>query len=90
MREKRKIREGRLVLIGVLPEWRGKRLALLLTAAVYHAMRQKGYIRCEYSWVVKENLQSQFVARRFDDDDYKHYYVYERQLKKDTAKRFLR
>lgn len=90
LRMKKKIREGRIIAIGVSPEWRGQRVAPLLTAHIYDGMIQKGYIKCEYSWVAEENIASQNVARKFNDDAYKHYYVYERQLTKDAAKRFLR
>ena len=90
LRLKKKIHEARLIAIGVLPEWRGKRVAALLTAAVYGALIKKGYTKCEYSWVFRENISSQNVARKFDDDDYKHYFVYERNLLKDDTKRFLK
>ncbi len=90
LRLKKEIHEARLIAIGVLPEWRGKRVGVLLTAAVYDAMIKKGYTKCEYSWVFRENISSQNVARRIDDDDYKHYLVYERNLLKDADKRFLK
>ena len=78
-----------MIAIGVIPEWRGKNVAPLIAASVYDAMMKKGYIKCEYSWVFRENLSSQNVARKFDSDAYKHYYVYERNLIKD-GKRFLK
>ena len=49
---------------------------------------KKGYTKCEYSWIFSENISSQNVARKFDDDDYKHYLVYEKNLSNDESKRF--
>ena len=90
LRLKKEIHEARLIAIGVSPEWRGKRVAVLLTAAVYDAMIKKGYTKCEYSWVFRENISSQNVARKIDDDDYRHYLVYERNLLNGKGKRFLK
>ena len=77
---KRKIREGRLIAIGVVPEWRGKRIAPLLLASVFNAMMERGYIKCEYSWVFRENVSSQNVVRKFYSSDYKHYCVFEKKI----------
>ncbi|MDD5217385.1 MAG: GNAT family N-acetyltransferase [Candidatus Omnitrophica bacterium] len=90
LRNKRNIREGRLIAIGVIPEWRGKGVSPLLMASVYDAMIRKGYIKCEYSWVFRENISSQNVAQKFDSETYKHYYVYERNIAAEDKQRFIR
>lgn len=77
---KKKIREARLIAIGVVPEWRGKELAPLLVAQVYKTLIDRGYTKCEYSWVFRENVSSQDVAKKFYSDAYKRYYVYEKQI----------
>lgn len=80
LRLKKQIREARLIAIGVMPEWRGKGVAPLLVASLYNSMIRKGYITCEYSWVFRENISSQNVARKFGGDPYKRYLVYEKKF----------
>jgi GNAT superfamily N-acetyltransferase len=77
---KKKIHEARLIGIGVVPSWRGKGLAPLLAACAYDAMIKKGYTKCEYSWVFRENLSSQNVAKKFHSDGYRTYSVYEKKI----------
>lgn len=76
----RKIHEARLIAIGVVPEWRGKGVAPLLVAAAYDAMIEKGYTKCEYSWVFRENESSRNVAAKFHSNDYREYLVFEKSL----------
>lgn len=80
LRLKQRIREARLIAIGVISEWRGKGVAPLLVASAYHAMIRKSYSTCEYSWVFRENESSQNVAKKFQGDPYKIYYVYGKEL----------
>lgn len=77
----KKIREGRLIAIGVIPDWRGKNVAPLLIASAYDAMVRKGYTKCEYSWVFRENASSRNVATKFYSDDYRSYCVYEKKVR---------
>jgi GNAT superfamily N-acetyltransferase len=80
LRMKQKIRRGRLIAIGVLPEWRGRGIAPLLVAGVFDAMIRKGYITCEYSWVLKENSSSVNVAGKFYSDACKRYDIYAKKI----------
>ena len=77
----KKVREGRLIAIGVKSDWRGKKIAPLLVASAYSAMIKKGYTRCEYSWVFRENMSSRSVATKFYSDDYRSYCVYEKKIR---------
>lgn len=81
-RMRKKVREARLIAIGVVPEWRGKNVAPFLAASVYHAMIKRGYTKCEYSWVFRENVSSQDMAKKFYSDVCKTYVVYQKDLTK--------
>jgi len=80
LREKKRIREARLIAIGVVPEWRGQNVAPLLCASVYSTLIKKGFTTCEYSWVLGENLSSQNVAKQFYSAAYKSYTIYQKPL----------
>jgi hypothetical protein len=46
-------------------------------------MLRKGYVKCEYSWVLDENKSSQNVAGKFHSEAYKHYTIYEKDLERE-------
>jgi ribosomal protein S18 acetylase RimI-like enzyme len=80
LRQKKKLKEARLIAIGVEKSARGHNVAPILVAKAYKEMMKLGYTTCEYSWVLDDNLSSQNVARKFYGDDYKKYGIYEKVL----------
>jgi hypothetical protein len=79
LRRRRLIDQGRLLLLGVLPEYRGYGLLPLLVHELGQRAAGRAYKRVEFSWVLEDNMDinqpASQVARR-----YKTYRIYEKAL----------
>ena len=79
LRRRRLIDQGRLLLLGVLPEYRGYGLLPLLVHELGQRAAGLTYKRVEFSWVLEDNMDinqpASQVARR-----YKTYRIYEKAL----------
>lgn len=76
----RRIRRGALLVIGVLEEFRGRRLAETLTARAMERMIARGMTEMEYCLVREDNVASQRIARRFGGEQTKAYLMFEKIL----------
>ena len=77
---RRLIDQGRLLLLGVLPEY--QRLGLLPLLIHELAQRSLGhkYRRVEFSWVLEDNAMMARAAQVMNGEPYKRYRVFEKPL----------
>jgi GNAT superfamily N-acetyltransferase len=80
MRAMRRIRTARFLLLGVLPEWRGKGIAPLLAAAVARAGRERGIREAELSLIQGENDPMRHVVEAFGCPRIRTFRLYWREL----------
>ena len=76
----RRITRLRVVLLGVLPEWRGRGIDALLYRRIWENGRARGYAWAEAGWVLEDNHAMTNALRRMGFRAYKTYRVYERAL----------
>lgn len=74
---RRRIRDARLMLLGMRPEYRGKGVDSLLHLTAWHALRKGGFIRAEISWVLEDNRIVMRMAEQLRGTVYKRYRMYE-------------
>lgn len=74
----RRIRRLRVILLGVLPEWRGRGIDALLCRHVWENARALGYLWAEAGWVLEDNHAMINALARMGFRAYKRYRVYER------------
>jgi GNAT superfamily N-acetyltransferase len=76
----RRIERLRVLLLGTLPEWRGKGLDALLYKSIWEAARRKGYRWAEAGWVLEDNHAMRNALVRMGFEPYKTYRLYDRPL----------
>ena len=76
----RRIDRLRVLLLGTLPEWRGKGLDMLLYKGIWEAARGKGYRWAEAGWVLEDNHAMRNGLERMGFERYKTYRLYDRAL----------
>lgn len=77
----RGLRSGRVMLLGIRPEYRKRRyagLALLLFAQVHLRGQRRGYDWAELSWVLEDNHLLNSGLERVGAEVYKRYRVYQK------------
>jgi len=75
------IDQARLLLLGILPEYRSIGLfPLLITEMRRHILTNPRYRRIEFSWVLEDNLGINQPVERLGATRYKTYRIYEREL----------
>ncbi len=77
---RRRIRDARLILLGVRPEYRGKGVDALLYFFATRALNQRGFIHAEISWVLEDNWIVLRLVERWGGVPYKRYRIYELPL----------
>jgi GNAT superfamily N-acetyltransferase len=77
---RRRIRDARLLLLGVTPEYRGKGVDALLYSVAYHDLKRRGFIHAEISWVLEDNWIVLRLVERWGGIPYKRYRIYELPL----------
>ncbi len=77
---KKKIRELRTVLMGVLPEYQGRGIEALLNQRTIEMGRIHGYDQSEMSWVLDTNKDMIRVAERLGARIDKRYHMYNKTL----------
>jgi hypothetical protein len=75
----RKIRQGRLILLGTKKEYRNKGLELLMIKQIISDTRELGWTHGELSWVLEDNQKIISVIEEFGGRLYKKYRIYEKQ-----------
>ena len=76
----RRIRRLRVILLGVLPEWQGRAVDVLLYRRIWESARALGYEWAEAGWVLEDNHAMRNGLARMGFHVYKKYRVYERPL----------
>jgi len=74
---RRRIRDARLILLGVRPEHRARGADALLTLVALQALKKEGFIHAEISWMLEDNRVVIRLAERFGGIPYKRYRIYE-------------
>jgi GNAT superfamily N-acetyltransferase len=73
----RRVDEVRLLVLGVLPEYRRRGIEALLLREVYGPVRRLGYRRAELGWVLDDNAVTRQTAERWGAWVAKRYRIYE-------------
>jgi GNAT superfamily N-acetyltransferase len=81
---RRKVDMVRLVLLGVLPEFRRRGIEALLLQEGYHAVRRLGYRGAEIGWILEENTVTRQATQRWNARLVKRYRLYEAPLAGET------
>lgn len=76
----RKIRDLRVMLLGVKKEFRNKGVEALLFREGFKPIKKGNYQRVEFSWILEDNLPVQRTIETMDGRLYKKYRVYEKAL----------
>ncbi len=77
----RKIRKIRVLVLGILKEYRGKGLDVLLYLQLFRNGYRKKYNEGEFSWILEDNAAIRRPLERFGAQVYKTYRFYERSLR---------
>jgi hypothetical protein len=84
LRRRRYIDRMRLLLLGVLPEYRARGLYPLLIVELQRQVRGGPYRRVEFSWVLEDNKDINQPAEHAGARLYKRYRIYEKSLKSEV------
>jgi len=76
----RKIRDLRLLLLGIKRKFRGRGVEALLFSEGFKAVRKRGFKRVEFSWVLEDNIPVRRLAEMYSGRLYKRYRIYEKPL----------
>jgi GNAT superfamily N-acetyltransferase len=74
----RKIDRIRILLLGVVPAWRGKGIDVMLFKHVWEKATAKGYYWGEGGWILEDNHAMRNGLERMGFEVYKTYRIYER------------
>jgi GNAT superfamily N-acetyltransferase len=76
----RRITRLRVLILGALPEWRGRGLDALLYKEIWERGRARGYSWAEAGWVLEDNHPMRNGLERMGFEVYKTYRMYERPI----------
>ncbi len=76
----RKIRDLRLLLLGIKYEYRNRGVDALLFREAFRGVKRGGYQRVEFSWILEDNLPVQRLIGMIGGQLYKKYRIYEQSL----------
>ncbi|MBI4698048.1 MAG: N-acetyltransferase [Nitrospirae bacterium] len=76
----RKIKDLRLLLLGIKPGYRRRGVDSLLFIEGLKTMLAKGFKRVEFSWILEDNYPVQRVIETFNGRLYKKYRIYEKEI----------
>lgn len=76
----RKIKDLRLLLLGIKAEYRNKGVDALIFREGFKGVRKGGYRRVEFSWILEDNIAVQRIVEMFGATLYKKYRIYEKSL----------
>ena len=77
---KRRINRARVLILGTVPEYRGRGIDAYFTAETARRALECGYKRMECSWILETNTMMNRMLERVGGARYKTYRVYERPL----------
>lgn len=76
----RKIKDLRVMLLGVKKEFRNKGVEALLFREGFKPIKKGNYQRVEFSWILEDNVAVQRTIETMDGRLYKKYRIYEKAL----------
>lgn len=76
----RRIRDLRLLLLGILEGFRKRGVDALLFTEAFRYGKGKGYRRVEFSWVLEDNYPVQNIIKMVNGRLYKRYRIYEMEI----------
>ncbi len=76
----KKIKDLRLLLLGIKKEYRTKGVDALLFREGFKGIKKGGYRRVEFSWILEDNLPVQRLVEMMGGRLYKKYRIYEKRL----------
>jgi hypothetical protein len=76
----RKIDRARVMILGTVPEWRGKGLDALLFKCMWEEANKKGIFWGEGGWVLEDNVAMHNGLTHLGFAVYKTYRMYDRSL----------
>jgi hypothetical protein len=77
---KRKVNQCRLLIMGMVPEYRGRGADAIFYVETARAALAHGYKRMEGSWILETNTMMNLILQRLGMVRYKTYRVYEKPL----------
>ncbi len=80
MTKKKAIDNLRIVLLGVMPEYRGRAVDAMLYREIMERAKKKGIKYGEASWVLEDNAMMSRAAQVMNGEPYKRYRVFEKPL----------
>ena len=80
MTKKKAIDTIRIILLGVMPEYRGRAIDALMYREIMERAKRKGIKFGEASWVLEDNVMMSRAAQVMAADPIKRYRVYEKPL----------
>lgn len=76
----RKIKDLRLLLLGIKSEYRNRGVEALLFREGFKGVKKGGYRRVEFSWILEDNIPIQRIIEMIGGRLYKKYRIYEKPL----------
>lgn len=76
----KKIKDLRLLLLGIRTEFRQKGVDALLFREGFKGAKKRGYKRAEFSWILEDNIPVQKLIEMIKGRLYKKYRIYEKTL----------
>jgi GNAT superfamily N-acetyltransferase len=80
LNRKKIIDQGRLPILGIMPEYRNRGLDLLLIHEIFKRGTAKGYRRGELSWILEDNTSMNRSIEASGAKLYKTYRIYQKEL----------
>jgi GNAT superfamily N-acetyltransferase len=80
LQAKKKLRESRLMAMGVMSEYQNKGIGALMYYNALETHRQKGYTSTEFSWILEDNVETLRIGDLMGASVYKKYRVYQKSL----------
>ncbi|TAL25682.1 MAG: hypothetical protein EPN94_04800 [Nitrospirae bacterium] len=76
----RKIKDLRMLLLGIRAEYRNKGVDAILFREGFKGVKKGGYKRVEFSWILEDNIPIQRLVEMIGGRLYKKYRIYEKRL----------
>jgi GNAT superfamily N-acetyltransferase len=80
MTKKKQIRQLRIIILGVLPQYQGRGVDALLYREIMERAASKNMTSGEASWVLEDNTQMSRAAQMMNAEPYKRYRIYEKEI----------
>jgi GNAT superfamily N-acetyltransferase len=80
MRGMKRITHIRVLLLGILPQFRNTGVDVALYRETFDRGRRRGYTSAEMSWILEDNYAMRNPIQKFGGREYKTYRVYDRAL----------